>query len=49
VPASGRSWPVIIRSNVVLPVPLGPMIAVMLPRRMPRSSPENIGRPDLPK
>jgi hypothetical protein len=28
----GSIWPVISRSSVVLPVPLGPIIAVMRPR-----------------
>ena len=31
-PLSAMTWPVIRRSSVVLPVPLGPMTAVTLPR-----------------
>ncbi len=44
-PPSADSWPVISRSSVVLPVPLGPMTAVTRPRAMSISRPENIGRP----
>src|SRR6185437_2324851 len=42
LPASGRNCPVMWRSNVVLPVPDGPMIAVMLPRGTSKSSPSKI-------
>ena len=31
VPASGFSWPVIMRNRVVLPAPLGPMTPTMPP------------------
>jgi len=44
---SGRSCPVISRSSVVLPVPLGPMMAVTSPRRMPMSSPRNTALPPI--
>ena len=47
LPASGRSWPVMSRSSVVLPVPLGPMIAVTAPRRIPMSSPRKIALPPI--
>jgi len=32
VPASGFSWPTIMRKSVVLPAPLGPMTPTMPPR-----------------
>src|ERR1700722_3865125 len=44
-PLSARTWPVMSRSKVVLPVPLGPMTAVTLPRGMSTSRPSKIGRP----
>ena len=47
LPAVGRIAPVIRRSSVVLPVPLGPMIAVMRPRATVRFRPSNIGRPPI--
>src|SRR3569623_1164077 len=43
-PALGRNWPPINFSNVVLPVPLGPMMAVILPRAMSMSMPSKITR-----
>src|SRR3569623_667939 len=43
-PALGRNWPPINFSNVVLPVPLGPMMAVILPRAMSLSMPSKITR-----
>ena len=46
-PASARSWPVIRRSSVVLPVPLGPMMAVTSPRRMPMRMPRKITLPSI--
>ena len=44
-PLSAVTWPVMRRSNVVLPVPLGPMTAVMRPRAISMSSPANTARP----
>ena len=44
-PRSGRAWPVMSRSSVVLPLPLGPMTAVTAPRGKSRSTPEKISRP----
>ena len=44
-PLSGLICPVISRSSVVLPVPLGPMMAVMRPRGIVRFRPEKIARP----
>jgi hypothetical protein len=41
-PASGASCPPISLSRVVLPVPLGPMMAVILPRGICRSTPRKI-------
>src|SRR3569832_1169534 len=43
-PALGRNWPPINFSNVDLPVPLGPMMAVILPRAMSMSMPSKITR-----
>lgn len=44
-PTSGISCPVMWRSRVVLPVPLGPMIATMRPRGMSRSTRSKIVLP----
>ncbi len=43
-PLSATAWPVIRRSNVVLPVPLGPMMAVTRPRAISMSRPANTAR-----
>jgi hypothetical protein len=45
LPLSARDCPVMSLSNVVLPVPEGPMNAVMRPRRAVMLSPSNILRP----
>ena len=45
VPLSASTCPVISRSSVVFPVPLGPMTAVILPRGIWMSRPANTGRP----
>ena len=44
-PLSARICPVMSRSSVVLPVPLGPMMAVILPRGKSMSRPAKIARP----
>jgi len=44
LPAAGRNCPPISRSRVVLPVPLGPITAVILPRGMARSMSSKITR-----
>src|ERR1700733_15207734 len=44
-PESATSWPVISRRSVVLPVPLGPMTAVIRPGAMSTSIPSKIERP----
>ncbi len=41
-PESGRNWPPISLSSVVLPVPLGPIKAVIWPDRISRLIPSNI-------
>ena len=45
LPLSGCDWPVISRNSVVLPVPDGPMKAVMRPRRAVTFRPSKIVRP----
>src|SRR5439155_29383 len=44
-PRSGRRWPVIRLKTVVLPAPLGPMIAPMLPRGASKLTPPTATNP----
>src|SRR5262245_33529021 len=44
-PRSGRRWPVIRLKSVVLPAPLGPMMAPMLPRGASRLTPPTATKP----
>src|SRR5258705_9542559 len=44
-PRSGRMWPVIRLKSVVLPAPLGPMMAPMLPRGASRLTPPTATKP----
>src|SRR5262245_28167248 len=44
-PASGRRWPVTRLKNVVLPAPLGPMIAAIWPRATPSVTPATAWKP----
>src|SRR5687768_16951225 len=44
-PASARRWPVMRLKNVVLPAPLGPMMAAICPRATPRLTPPTAAKP----
>src|SRR5687768_2070645 len=44
-PASARRWPVMRLKNVVLPAPLGPMMAAICPRVTPRLTPPTAWKP----
>src|SRR5688572_11863455 len=44
-PVSARRWPVMRLKNVVLPAPLGPMMAAICPRATPRLTPPTAWKP----
>src|SRR5918996_1512560 len=44
-PASARRWPVMRLKKVVLPAPLGPMMAAICPRATPRLTPPTAWKP----
>src|SRR6266511_582983 len=45
LPASGRRWPVMRLKSVVLPAPLGPMMALTEPRGTERLTPPTAWKP----